>query len=140
MKKQTFTTTIKKVILGSMVSSLLFLSANASVSPVRAYDVNAKTRGEVKYSGIDNNQLHTFQVKFHNPTGANFNLVIKDSNEEVLFKGNYSEKEFNKTFKFPKDESNKLTFVIEDAKKNVTEQYSVQFETRTVEHVTISKN
>lgn len=140
MKKQTIVTSVKRIVFGSVVSSLMFLSANASVSPVRAYDISVKSNAEVKYSGIDKNQLHTIQVKYSNPTGANFTLIITDANNELVFKGSYSDKDFNKTFKFPKDESNKLSFVIEDAKAKKSEQYNVSFETIVIENAVVSKS
>ena len=118
----------------------MFLSANASVSPVRAYDISTKSNAEVKYSGIDKNQLHTIQVKFNNPSGASFNLIIKDANNEMIFKGNYAEKDFSKTFKFPKDESSKLSFVIEEVKSKKSEQYNISFETISFENAVISKS
>ncbi|BDQ12997.1 MAG: hypothetical protein KGZ74_01615 [Chitinophagaceae bacterium] len=140
MKKQTIVTSIKRIVFGSVVSSLMFLSANASVSPVRAYDISVKSHAEVKYSGIDKNQLHTIQVKYSNPTGANFTLIITDANNELVFRGSYSDKDFNKTFKFPKDESNKLSFVIEDVKAKKSEQYNVSFETIVIENAVVSKS
>ena len=140
MKKQTIVTSVKRIVFGSVVSSLMFLSANASVSPVRAYDISTKSNAEVKYSGIDKNQLHTIQVKFNNPNGVSFNLIIKDANNEMIFKGNYADKEFSKIFKFPKDESSKLSFLIEEVKSKKSEQYNVSFETISFENAVISKN
>jgi hypothetical protein len=58
----------------------------------------------------------------------------------LVFKGNYTEKDFNKTFKFPKDESSKLSFVIEEVKSKKSEQYNVSFETIVIENAVISKN
>jgi hypothetical protein len=140
MKKQTFTiNNMRRIVLTNMVIAGLFLSANASVSPVRHYDLS-NNKVEVKYKGVDKNQMLAFQVKYTNLSGNSFNIIIKDANQEILFQGNYNDVDFNKTFKLPKEEMNSLVFVIEDNKKNIIEKFNISYETNLVENVIINKN
>ena len=56
-----------------------------------------------------------------------------------MFKGSYGDKNFDKTFKLPKSEVSKVTFVIEDTKQGSKEKFDVNINTRVVEDVTVSK-
>ena len=85
-----------------------------------------------------NNQL-SFSVKYANPNGNTFTLVVLDENGDQLFKAAYDAKKFDKTFKLPKSEMNKLSFVIEDSKAAYKEKFDVNIQTRVIEDVVVSK-
>jgi hypothetical protein len=93
----------------------------------------------VKYTGVDANNQLSFNVKYLNPAGSTFTLVVLDEAGETLFKAFYDNRSFNKTFKLPKSEVNKVTFVIEDSKNGVKEKFTVNVKTSVKEEVIVSK-
>ncbi len=139
MKKQSITTIAKRLFFGNLLAAALFLSANAStVNTAKVFDPASKA--EVKYTGVDKENQMSFSVKYSNPTGSNFTLNVLNEEGESLFKGYYDDKSFSKTFKLPKSELNKITFLIEDSKNAVKEKYTVNIKTSVLEEVTVSKN
>jgi hypothetical protein len=137
MKKQTIQTIAKRFFLGNLVAATMFLSANASTGTT----TSASDKAEVKYTGTDkDNQLLSFNVKYANPTGNTFNLTVLDANGESLFRSFYGDKQFDKTFKLPKLENGKFTFVIEDSKTSYKEKFEVSVKTQIVEDVSVSKS
>lgn len=141
MKTQSIQTIAKRFFFGNLLAATLFLSASAKTPSSNLHPVYAPTgKVEVKYTGIDLNNLLSFKVKYSNPTGSTFTLSVLDESGEPLFKGYYGDKNFDKTFKLPKSEVSKLTFVIEDGKNLVKEKYTVNIKTNVSEEVTVSKN
>jgi hypothetical protein len=137
MKKQTIQTIAKRFFLGNLVAAAMFMSANASTGTT----TSTSDKAEVKYTGVDkDNQLLSFNVKYTNPTGNTFNLTVLDANGEYLFKSFYGDKQFDKTFKLPKLENGKFTFVIEDSKASYKEKFDVNVKTQIVENVSVSKS
>lgn len=128
MKKQNFRMIVKRVLLGQLFTALVFLSANASVSPVRNFDITNATKADVKFKGIDGKNMLGFQVKYTNPSGKAFDFVVRDAFNEVIFRETYTTTDFNKTIKLEKDEFSALSFSIEDTFNNVIEKYNVQLE------------
>ena len=140
MKKQSIQNIAKRFFFGNLLAATLFLSANAKTQAVNVNPVYAATsKVEVKYTGVDLNNQLSFNVKYSNPSGSVFNLVILDEAGETLFKGFYDDKRFDKTFKLPKSEVSKLTFVIEDGKNAVKEKFTVNIKTSVLEEVIVSK-
>jgi hypothetical protein len=119
---------VKRVLLGQLFTALVFLSANASVSPVRNFDIANTTKTDVKFKGIDSKNMLGFQVKYANPSGKAFDFVVRDAYNEVIFRETYTTTDFNKTIKLEKDEFSALSFSIEDTFNNVIEKYNVQLE------------
>ncbi|MEA3426686.1 MAG: hypothetical protein U9R46_10595 [Bacteroidota bacterium] len=134
MKKQSIQTIAKRFFLGNLLAAAMFLSANAAaVTP-------ANDKAEIKYTGVDKYNQLSFNVKYSNPTGNTFNLTVLDENGELLFRGFYGDKQFDKTFKLPKSEVSKLTFVIEDGKDSFKQKFDVNIKTQVIEDVVVSKN
>lgn len=137
MKKQSIQTIAKRFFLGNLLAAALFLSANAAtVTPVNP----AADKVEIRYTGVDKFNQLSFNVKYSNPSGNIFNLSVLDENGEILFKGFYSDKQFDKTFKLPKSEVSKLTFAIEDGKDSFKQKFDVNIKTQVIEDVVVSKN
>lgn len=141
MKKQSITTIAKRFFFGNLLAAATFLSAGATTVSSGVNPAYATTTGkvEVKYTGVDLNNQLSFNVKYSNPTGSVFNLVVLDEEGEQLFKGYYDDRHFDKTFKLPKSEVSKVTFVIEDGKNSVKEKFTVNIKTSVLEEVIISK-
>ena len=136
MKKQSISNIAKRFFLGNLLVAALFLSANAKTSSTSAISAD---KVEVKYTGMDVNNQLSFSVKYANPNGNTFTLVVLDENGDQLFKSAYDAKKFDKTFKLPKSEMNKLSFVIEDSKAAYKEKFDVNIQTRVIEDVVVSK-
>lgn len=141
MKTTTINTIAKRFFLGNLLAAALFLSANTvNASTSRPFTTVADaSKVEVKYTGVDRNNQLTFNVKYNNPSGSTFNLVVLDENGEQLYKGYFGDKQFDKTFKLPKSEVSKISFVIEDGKESFKEKFDINVKTRTYEDVVVSK-
>lgn len=141
MKKQTIQSIAKRFFLGNLAVALMFLSANATLHPNKNIGTvyNVSGNAEVKYTGVDANNLLSFKVKYNNTSGNNFILTVIDEDGQGLFKGVYSDNKFEKTFKLPKSEVNKVTFVLEDTKTSVKEKFTVNVKTNVSEEVIVSK-
>lgn len=136
MKQTSIQTIAKRFFLGNLLAAALFLSANAAT--VSTTNV-ASDKVEVKYTGVDKYNQLSFNVKYSNPTGNTFNLTVLDENGESIFKGFYGDKQFDKTFKLPKSEVSKLTFLIEDGKESFKQRFEVNIKTQVIEDVVVSK-
>jgi len=136
MKQTSIQTIAKRFFLGNLLAAALFLSANAAT--VSTPNV-AADKVEVKYTGVDKYNQLSFNVKYSNPTGNTFNLTVLDENGESIFKGFYGDKQFDKTFKLPKSEVSKLTFLIEDGKESFKQRFEVNIKTQVIEDVVVSK-
>jgi len=137
MKQTSIQTIAKRFFLGNLLAAALFLSANAAT--VSTANVTSD-KVEVKYTGVDKYNQLSFNVKYSNPTGNTFNLTVLDENGESIFKGFYGDKQFDKTFKLPKSEVSKLTFLIEDGKESFKQRFEVNIKTQVIEDVVVSKS
>ncbi len=141
MKKQVLNKLASRFFAGNVLAAVLFLSANASVAPVR-YNLEStkNNRAVVTFKGTDNKDYLTFQVVYHNPTAASFNLSITDGNGEVIFTEKYNEFDFSKTFKLLKDDISKLNFTIRDAKTGETEKFSVNIHSIVTDNIEVARS
>ena len=122
---------ISKLTLGV----LLF---TAAVCTVHAATVNPGDKiTEVKYVGNSEDAVF-FSVTVDNPTGGKFSVIVLDEEGNAIFQEIYSDKKFDKRFKLPKSEKNKLTFVIRNFKTADIKQ-SFEINTKYVEDVTVTK-
>lgn len=140
MKKQTFKTIAKRFFFANLLAGAVFLSANATLPHVHTNAFDPTSKAEVSFTGVDVENQLSFKVKYLNPTGSTFSLSVLNEEGEAIYKGYFSDKSFNKTFKLPKLEVSKLTFLIEDAKIDVKEKYTVNIKTNVQEEVIVSRN
>jgi len=136
MKKQSIQTIAKRFFLGNLLAATLFLSANAAITKPAGVSAD---KVEVKYTGTDKYNQLTFTVKYSNPSGNTFSLTVLDENSEPLFKSFYGDKQFDKTFKLPKLDASKFTFVIENGKESFKQKFDVNIKTQVIEDVVVSK-
>jgi formylmethanofuran dehydrogenase subunit E-like metal-binding protein len=126
----------KRFFLGTLFAAALTVSASAKTSNGTTASTD---KVEVKYTGVDVNNQLSFNIKYANVAGNTFNLVVLDENGEQIFKGVYDDKKFDKTFKLPKSETSKVSFVIEDSKASYKEKFDVNVKTRVIEDVIVSR-
>jgi hypothetical protein len=137
MKKQSIQTIAKRFFLGNLLAATLFLSAHAATGKASTLSTD---KAEVKFTGVDKFNQLSFNVKYSNPTGNTFTLSVLDENGETIFRSFYGDKQFDKTYKLPKAEVSKLTFVIEDGKDAYKQKFDVNIKTQVIEDVVVSKN
>lgn len=137
MKKHSIQTIAKRFFLGNLLAAGMFLSAHAAtVEASRA----STDKAEVKYIGVDRENQLSFNVKYSNPSGGSFNLTVLDENGEAIYKGVFGDKQFDKTFKLPKLDFTRYTFVIEDGKQAIKQKFDVSVKTQVIEDVVVSKS
>lgn len=128
----------RKFFLGNVMAAMLFLSANASVSPINyKYEPAKKNKAAITYKGTDSNSFLTFNVVYNNPSGAPFNLSVSDPSGELLYADTFKDVQFNKTFKVLKDDISKLNFTIRDEKTGVTENFEILVSADVIESITV---
>jgi hypothetical protein len=131
MKKRVMSA-ISKLTLGV----LLFTSV--AVTETQAATINPGDKiTEVKYIGTSDDAL-LFNVSVDNPTGSKFSVIVLDEEGNQIFHEIYTDKKFDKKFKLPKSEKNKLTFVIRNFKTADVKQ-TFEINTKYVEDVTVTK-
>jgi hypothetical protein len=131
MKKRVMSA-ISKLTLGV----LLFTSV--AVTETQAATINPGDKiTEVKYIGTSDDAL-LFSVSVDNPTGSKFSVIVLDEEGNQIFQEIYTDKKFDKKFKLPKSEKNKLTFVIRNFKTADVKQ-TFEINTKYVEDVVVTK-
>ena len=142
MKKQSFVSIAKRstVILGS-----LFLVAAGTNNckannhtPVSIVDSLSST-AEVAYAGLQDGML-AFKVNYKNLTGEKFTLKVKDSNGDIIYIQDFTDKNFNKTFLLSRDiDTEHFTFIIGKKGDEATQSFKVNFSTKVLENVVVSR-
>ncbi len=143
MKNQSVNNTAKTIFLGAILSVATLLATTAkaaSISGNPASVDSVSTKAEIRYVGLDADELLSFTVKYNNPSGRRFNLLVLDESGESLFNGVYNDKKFNKAFKLPAASVNNLTFMIQGVKENYKEVFNIDVNTRQITDVVVSKN
>lgn len=141
MKKPFFHNS-SRAILGAFLSLvLIFNVAAAYAQPYRTGEEEPVEGSKVNVSYVGaQDGMYLFAVQFNNLTGDTYNVSVVDGSGTVLFKGNYSDKKFDKKFKLPQgDELNKVSFVIRNLKNNSSFTYAVNTNVRQVEEVIVKR-
>ncbi|HTQ64430.1 MAG TPA: hypothetical protein VMI12_06505 [Puia sp.] len=131
MKKR-FMSVISKLTLGV----LLFTGAASTAAKAAGHYPGDKVP-VVKYLGTSEDAV-LFNVSLENPTGTKFIVMVLDEDNTPLFQEVYTDKKFDKRFKLPKSEKNKLTFVIRNF-KDADIKESFEINTHYVEDVVVTK-
>lgn len=121
MKKQTIQSIAKGLIMGTIVSFGTLVTANANNAISGA---DAASKAEIKYAGSSKEQV-SFNIKFNNPTGEKFTLLVLDANGNLFFKEHYNAKKLDKRLVLSQDDAEKLTFRIQQGKETFSEKINV---------------
>lgn len=132
MKKQ-FISAISVLTLGVLLS----VAAVATTQAQSTIGNPGEKTAEVKYLGVSDDALF-FNVSFENPNGGKVSVIVLDEDGIQLFQEVYTDKKFDRRFKLPKLEKNKVTFVIRNFKDTDVKQ-SFEINTRLVENVVVTK-
>jgi hypothetical protein len=135
---------MKRQIISVTSKFLLGLVFFAGVIAARAQssgnEPSEKERaGVVKYLGAQDAMV-LFNVSFKNPEGKKFSVIVLDQDNVQLFQRVYSERNFEKNFKFPQSDKDKLTFIIRNFKDaDIAQSFAINVKTRFVEDIAIRK-
>ena len=132
MKKQ-FISAISALTLGVLLSIAAVTTSQAQSTIGNSGEKTA----EVKYLGVSDDALF-FNVSFENPVGGKVSVIVVDEDGIQLFQEVYTDKKFDKRFKLPKLEKNKVTFIFRNLKDTDVKQ-SFEINTRLVEDVVVTK-
>ena len=136
MKKQIFSTLVKKSIRSIGFTSLVLVGVLSSAS---AQSSVKSPEPDVKYIGnLDGRPI--FNVHLDNQEGNVYHLTIKDDEGNVLYAERIKGKQFSKQFKFDNADRNnvKLTFILEANKTTQSKEFKVNTTTSVLNNVVVT--
>ena len=138
MKKQIFSTLVKKSIISLGFTSLVLIGLVNSAS-ARTTDTTPTPAPAVKYIGSLDGQP-VFKVDLNNETSTVQYLTIKDDQGVVLYAEKIKGKQFSKSFKFENSDRDnvKLTFIVESDKGVQSQEFKVNTNTRVLNDVVVT--
>lgn len=144
MKNQTVNTIAKKFFAGSILATVLFLTAqnkiyaNDNTNKDVVTEKTTANNATIKYEGVNKEYL-LFSVKFDNINGDFFTLSIADEFGEILYRTASKATQFSHTYALPKDtDVNKLTFNITSNKASYHKSFDVNISSSVVENIVVS--
>jgi hypothetical protein len=134
--KQHFIAAFGKLIPG--IFFLLVATATQAQS-ISANNSKKEDSAQVKYLGAQDD-LVLFNVTNPNPEGAAFSLVVKDQDGTELYKNAYSEKNFYKQIRLPREDRSRIIFIIRNNKEaDIVKTFQINVNSRYVEDVAVKK-
>jgi hypothetical protein len=145
MKKQSINSIAKQLILGSLLSVVILLSAQSNALAASNdfrnnsdLNINKPKNIFIKYVGSTEDGFF-FNVKYNNEKGQDFDIAITDERGEILYEGSFNDKLFDKKFLLPEDSDASLVSIsIKTADDNFVKNYSVKSDV--VKNVMVNKN
>jgi hypothetical protein len=131
------TTGFSKFIKASAVALVILSTTSVHAQAVEASE-KSPSSAVVTYLGKNDDRM-LIQVQYDNTTGEKFNVTVKDTEGSIMFSQVFSEKKFDKNFRFPIMENDKLTFIIKNISERNAQTFEVNSNVRTVEEVVIKK-
>ena len=129
---------IRKSLLTTLLGGASLISFANGNGPVNGGSNSANT-AEVKYVTLQEG-AGVFNVRYNNPAGNRFSLVVLDADGDQLYQYVYSDKNFDKNFKLADPESfHKLVFVIRNLNDNTTQRFEVEASSHEVEEVDVKE-
>jgi len=131
-----------KFFKASAIVLMLSGSYAQTVAAPASYAIINKGGGEgkavVNHLSTDKESL-LFQVKVDNSAGERFVVVVRDGNGTTLYRSTFTDKEFDKKFRVPKRDSDKITFHIFSKDGETAETFVINSNVRVVEEVVVKK-
>lgn len=146
MKKQSMNGRIKKAIAAITLAATVMLAAPSNVKASDKVTKDSAAAGvsqaHVQYVGVAEEGLW-FNVKYANPRGEKFTLLVKNGESDVLFQGSFTDVNFSKKIKILNDKSEAIapTFIIKTAEnKRIVQSFEVNTASHTVEEVIVTRS
>ena len=139
MKKQTFSSAIRKTILFFGMSSFVLFSFMPFVSHAQNKP-SATPEILIKYIGSMEEQP-VFQIEFENASQQALNLTIRDEDGNFLYGEKVKDKKYLKKFKYqgPLFDNVKLTFTLSGEKDRQVQVYELNTRTRMIQDVVVTR-
>ncbi|HMH21833.1 MAG TPA: hypothetical protein VK563_08655 [Puia sp.] len=132
---------MKKQIINALSKfsfGILFLIATVAVQAQSPAPVKENPL-EVKYMGTQEDMI-VFNVSYKNPSGEKFSIIVKDQEGSQLYQVVYNEKSFNKQFRLPSADKNKVTFIIRNNKEaDIAKSFAINVNSHFVEDFAVKK-
>jgi hypothetical protein len=134
-----FSKFIRSTIIVFMLAGAVNAEAQATVVSEMYTEPGAGVGNTVITHVATNSEAIFFDVKIENAAGERFLIIIKDNEGNTLYRAAYSDKDFKKTFRLPKGESEKITFLVKSDSGTKSESFEINSNTRLVEEVIVKK-
>ena len=146
MKKTGLNNIARKFFAGSILATVLFLTAqnkvfaNTEVKNTVQTEKGLAEKASVKYVGSSNENL-LFHVNYNNVNAKAFSIVVTDENGEAIYTTVVNEKNFDKTFALPKSlDLNKISFTIKSNEGVYHQSFSLNVKTVEITDVVAKNN
>ena len=125
----------KKFVTATAIAALLSITA---LNNVKAGETTVANAPVVYSETVNNNVL--FNIKYANPTGSDFSMVVKNESGEVIYAKHYSDKNFSKRVLINElpEEGGNVTFIIKSNDGDLKQSFNISTSTKTVEDVTVT--
>ena len=134
--KSFFNAAVGKLIFGTFFLLSVATAHAQSTAPGAAPVTDSAT---VKYLGMQDDLL-IFNVSYDNPKGDKFVVAVKDQDGTQLYQNLFKDKAFNKQFRLPKTDKDKVIFVIRNGQDApIVKTFAVNVDSRFVQEVAIKK-
>jgi hypothetical protein len=135
MKKQIISAFSKFTLGVLLITSVAAVQAQ---SPAHEPGENEKS-AIIKYLGAQDDMM-LFKVSYKNPTGEKFSVLVKDQDGSLLFQSAYTDKTFDKKFKLPRTDKNKISFVIRNYKDaDIAKNFEINVNSLFIEDVAVKR-
>ena len=118
------------------VSIAAFLLAGGT--SLNAQSVELPKTAVIKHLG-NSEETMFFQVRVDNIVGERFSVSIKDHEGTTIFQEFYTDKNFDKKFRVPKTDNNRVTFHIKGSKDTIPQSFEINTNTKVVEEVIVKR-
>jgi hypothetical protein len=134
--KSFFNAAVGKLIFGTFFLLSVATTHAQSTAPGAALVSDSAT---VRYLGMQDDLL-IFNVSYDNPKGNKFVVAVKDQDGTQLYQNLFKDKAFNKQFRLPKTDGDKVIFVIRNGQDApIVKTFTVNVDSRFVQEVAIKK-
>ncbi len=136
---KTVNSQIKRVITLGVLALVLVLNAVIAKANNEKKSDDRKSI-ELRYVGSVN-QMPVLEVAYDNEAGEDLNITLRDTDGNVLYTGNSSDKKIVKRFQFDNgsNEDIKIKLTVSSRKKSQTEAFQINRSSQVIEAVTIAK-
>jgi len=136
---KTVNTQIKRALSLAVLALVLVLNAGVAKANNKK-KIDEKKSIELRYVGSVN-QMPVLEVAYDNEAGEDLNITLRDTEGNVLYTGNFSDKKIVKRFQFDNSSNDdiKIKLTVSSKKNTQTETFQIKRSSQVVEAVTIAK-
>jgi hypothetical protein len=136
MKKQLINS-IEKKVFTFLVTFVFIFGSYAKTYALPDRSASGDKISYITYTGLKDNYL-VFKVDYKNELAQPFQLVIKNGQNEVLYKKMFDVKPLNTDVLLTEvPDDSKLTFSIETRKNNFSQSFSIDSKVKTIEEYVV---